>query len=73
MVLVDNNIYGMAFQLDNGIPIVGYVGEEEDVELKYLSDYLCDKILGVADVRPVNGKAFELNNLVEISRQQLFE
>ena len=33
ILLVDNNIFGMALQLENGIPIVAYVGDDEDAEL----------------------------------------
>ena len=33
ILIVDNNIYSFAFHLENGIPILGYMGGKDDVEL----------------------------------------
>ena len=30
IVIVDNNIYSFAFNLENGIPILNYMGDKED-------------------------------------------
>lgn len=38
--LVDNAAYSYAYQLDNGIPIVGYYEGKEDEELRHLEEYL---------------------------------
>lgn len=40
MLIVDNIIFSYSFQLENGIPITSYEGEDDDKELEYLALYL---------------------------------
>lgn len=40
LVLVDNAFYSFGFQLDNGVPIVPFFRDKEDVELQELHDFL---------------------------------
>lgn len=40
MLIVDNVLFSYAFQLNNGVPITSYEGEDEDRELEYLATYL---------------------------------
>jgi len=46
MLIVDNNIYSFAFNLENGVPIVNFMGDKGDRELlkvvkhlKYMKDF----------------------------------
>ena len=60
IVLVDNNAYSFAYQLDNGVPIISWYDDPADMELKHLIAYM--KILAVAeDVREVNRRTFSLH------------
>ena len=40
IVIVDNNIYSFAFNLENGIPILNYMGDKEDDQLIKIAQYL---------------------------------
>ena len=40
LVIVDNSILSFAFQLESGIPITSFQGNDDDEELSYLADYL---------------------------------
>ena len=40
IVIVDNNVYSFAFNLDNGIPILDYMGDKNDDQLLKIADYL---------------------------------
>jgi CTD small phosphatase-like protein 2 len=33
ILLIDNNIYSFGFQLENGIPILDFMGDKNDTEL----------------------------------------
>ena len=57
-ILIDNNIYSFANQLNNGILINSFYGEKNDVELFNVLGYLFEYILLADDVRKVNEKFF---------------
>ena len=40
IVIVDNNIYSFAFNLENGIPILNYMGDKLDDQLLKIANYL---------------------------------
>lgn len=40
ILIVDNSIINFAFQFENGIPITPFVGDENDQELLFLTNYL---------------------------------
>ena len=40
VLIVDNQVYSFAFHLENGIPIVPFMGEKEDTELLRIIRYL---------------------------------
>lgn len=62
-VIVDNSILSFAFQLDNGIPILDYMGNKDDEELKYLSSYL-KHLSKCEDVRQENNRIFKLDSFL---------
>ena len=51
MIIVDNLVMSFAAQMDNGIYIPAYTGQETDHELKTVGKFLAD-IVEVDDVRP---------------------
>lgn len=40
LIIVDNQIASFAFQIDNGIPIRSWVGDDDDRELLHLANFL---------------------------------
>ena len=58
IILIDNNIYSFANQLNNGILINSFYGDKNDVELFNVLGYLFKYILLADDVRKVNEKFF---------------
>lgn len=63
MCIIDNSILSFAFDLDNGVPINSYMGnEEDDRELLFLYSFLEDA--ATADDIRVNIKdSFKLSHL----------
>ena len=63
MCLVDNSILSFAFDLDNGIPINSFIGnEEDDRELLYLYSFL-EEASKEPDVRVNIRENFKLSHL----------
>ena len=63
MVLVDNSIISMAFQIDNGIPVAPfYRTTKNDEELLFLHSYL-DELYHVEDIRHQNTEKFKLKEI----------
>jgi Dullard-like phosphatase family protein len=57
IVMVDNSMFGYAFQRANGVPVSTWTGDEEDTELLALLPYL--RLLApLTDVRPFNCAVF---------------
>ena len=57
ILMVDNSVFGFAFQRANGIPVNTWVGDTGDEELRTLVPYL--KLLAsLSDVRPFNYSVF---------------
>ena len=59
MTLVDNLSQSFGFQINNGVPIISWEFDKNDMELKFLSDYLIDS-LKFSDFRKFNIKRFNL-------------
>ena len=58
MIIVDNSILSFAFDLDNGVPINSFVGnEEDDRELLYLYSFL-EEAATAEDVRVIIRDSF---------------
>jgi CTD small phosphatase-like protein 2 len=63
MVLVDNSILSMAFNIENGIPVAPFYNYmKNDEELLFLHSYL-DELYHVDDVREHNKEKFKLKDL----------
>ena len=69
MVIVDNSIVAFAFNLDNGVPINDFRGDEPmDEELIYMTSYLED-IYHYEDIREANIKNFKLSDIQQSARK----
>lgn len=60
VIIVDNSILSFAYQLDNGIPIISWLGDPNDTELNGLAGFL-DQILMVDDIRTVLKSKYNLS------------
>lgn len=63
MIIVDNLVHSFGFQIDNGVPILEWRGNQEDEELKYLTNYLLEA-KKYDDVREFNRERLKLAGLV---------
>lgn len=57
VLIVDDNIYSFAFNLENGIPIIPFYGEKNDKEMIKVIKYL-SQIQKAEDLRVPNDKVF---------------
>ena len=63
MCIVDNSILSFAFDLDNGVPINSYIGnEEDDRELLFLYSFL-EESVNAPDFRVKIRESFKLSHL----------
>ena len=63
MCIVDNSILSFAFDLDNGVPINSYIGnEEDDKELLFLYSFL-EESAKIPDIRVAIRESFKLSHL----------
>jgi len=59
MIIIDNSVLSFAFQLENGIPILPFYDNKEDIELKFLANYL-GNIYNVKDLRFENNRSIKM-------------
>jgi Dullard-like phosphatase family protein len=65
-VIVDNSAYSYAFQLENGVPILPFLGEKNDTELLLLGEYL-SFLTEHSDIRDFNRKHLRLKDFEKSS------
>ncbi len=59
VIIIDNSILSFVFQMDNGIPIMPFYENKQDVELKFLTHYL-ENLSHFKDVSNENKKLIPL-------------
>ena len=59
MLIIDNSLYSFALNLENGIPILDFMGNKKDVELLKIIRYL-DYIRQFDNLRIANENTFNL-------------
>jgi len=69
MVIIDNSVLCFAFQLANGIPILPYYHNKDDVELTVLKNYLI-KLAKFDDIQQQNKLTFNLHILLEEAKNE---
>ena len=65
IILVDNNMYSFAPQLENGILINSFINDKNDSELSNLLSYLLNYIYPAEDVRKVNEEFFGFKKIID--------
>jgi CTD small phosphatase-like protein 2 len=64
MIIVDNLAHSFGFQIENGVPILEWYSDQNDVELKYLCEYLSEAAK-YEDVRIFNTEKLKLFELID--------
>lgn len=72
MIIVDNLVHSFGFQLDNGVPIMEFLGEQNDAELKHLVPYLYEA-WKADDIRIFNRNRLQLSNMLTMTEETLFQ
>jgi len=67
IIIVDNFVPAFSFQIENGVPILEWVGDKKDKELKFIANYLL-KAKEADDIREFNRKNL---NLLELAKTHL--
>jgi cation transport regulator ChaB len=70
MVIIDNSVLSFAFHLENGIPIIPYYSNKDDVELTLLKNYLT-KLAKYDNLTIQNGLTLNLKGVLEETIQKL--
>jgi hypothetical protein len=63
ILFIDNYVYSFAFQLENGIPVVPFMGDPNDKELIKIIRYL-KFVSGSEDMRIHNKRLFQLKKIL---------
>lgn len=73
IIMLDNSMYSFVNQLTNGVLINSFYGRgnEEDVELVNVSNYLQNYVKHAEDVRNVNGEIFGFNDILEDIKMEI--
>ena len=69
MIIIDNSVLSFAFHLDNGIPILPYYLNKDDIEMENLKNYLI-KLAKCDNLKVHNGANFNLTELLEEAHSQ---
>lgn len=64
MIIIDNSVLSFAFQLDNGIPILPFYSNKEDIELNFLKNYLT-KLSKYDNILKQNSLNFNLKQVMK--------
>lgn len=64
MIIIDNSVLSFAFHLNNGIPILPFYSNKEDVEMNFLKNYLA-KLAKYDNIIDQNGLTFNLKAVLE--------
>lgn len=59
IMIIDNNIYSFAFNLENGVPICNFLGDKKDTELIKVINHL-NELKNYTNIRVENEKVFKL-------------
>ena len=72
IIIVDNAPYSFSYQIDNGYPIIPYLNDNKDNELKKLQNYL-DELIDIEDIRKINKEKFKLQWLCTLNIEKFLK
>jgi hypothetical protein len=64
MIIIDNSVLSFAFHLNNGIPILPFYSNKDDIEMNFLKNYLT-KLSKYENMIDQNGLTFNLKAVLE--------
>ncbi len=70
IILVDNAAYSFGFQINNGIPIIPFYDNKNDLELKHFTNFM-KSIHNVKDIRDVLKKTLKINQFGEFQDPEI--
>jgi len=70
VVLVDNLLHSFGFQLENGVPILEFIDNRKDEELKHLATYLLEACK-YEDIRQFNKEKLRLKEIADAKLDDL--
>ena len=70
LIVIDSEAFSFGYQIDNGIPLMPWDGDETDSELLYLTGYLI-KMHKCEDVRIINRNHLKLKELSSLSLKEM--
>lgn len=68
--MVDNLVHSFGLQIDNGIPILEFIDNYRDEELKFVESILLD-LKDLEDVRPYLDKRLRLKSIANMSDKDM--
>jgi len=71
MIIVDNLAHSFGFQLENGVPILEYINDKKDEELKHLTEYLLEAYK-YDDLREFNKERLKLHDFASKKIDDIF-
>ena len=72
MIIIDNSVLSFAFHLNNGIPILPFYSNKDDIEMNFLKNYLT-KLAKYDNLIDQNGATFNLKVVLEQASKGLEE
>ena len=70
ILIIDKNVHSFAFQIDNGIPLLPWDNDPNDLELNYLTKYLLN-IGPQKNLKTINRNFFRLYEMLNIDIKEL--
>jgi hypothetical protein len=64
MIIIDNSVLSFAFHLNNGVPILPFYSNKDDIEMNFLKNYLA-KLAKYDNIIEQNGLTFNLKAVLE--------
>lgn len=64
MIIIDNSVLSFAFHLNNGVPILPFYSNKDDIEMNFLKNYLT-KLAKYDNIIDQNGLTFNLKAVLE--------
>ena len=71
-MIIDNNIYSFALNLENGIPVHNFLGDKNDTCLLQVINYL-DYIKDFSDLRKENERIYEFRKMYNSNIEDCIE
>lgn len=71
MIIVDNLVHSFGFQIENGVPILEFINDKKDEELRHLKEYLLEAHKH-DDLRAFNKKVLKLHDFANKNIDEIF-